>query len=61
MNQGAWYSSQHHMRRVINDLSPKAYLEYVGREPSAAPAAGYMSLHLEEQTRFITEALRVED
>jgi 2-oxoglutarate dehydrogenase E1 component len=61
MNQGAWYSSQHHVRRVINDLSPKAYLEYVGREPSAAPAAGYMSLHLEEQTRFITEALRVED
>jgi 2-oxoglutarate dehydrogenase E1 component len=60
MNQGAWYSSQHHMRRVIGELIPKAYLEYVGREASAAPAAGYMSLHLEEQGRFISTALCVE-
>lgn len=59
MNQGAWYSSQHHMRRVIHELMPKAYLEYVGREASAAPAAGYMSIHIEEQTRFVDEALTV--
>jgi 2-oxoglutarate dehydrogenase E1 component len=48
------------MRRVIGELIPKAYLEYVGREASAAPAAGYMSLHLEEQARFISTALCVE-
>ena len=59
MNQGAWYSSQHHMRRVVNDHNPDLYLSYVGRDPSAAPAAGYPSVHLEEQKRFINEALSV--
>ncbi|WP_111642052.1 2-oxoglutarate dehydrogenase E1 component [Marinimicrobium alkaliphilum] len=58
-NQGAWYSSQHHMRRVIGETHPKINLEYVGRAPSAAPASGYMSVHLEEQKRFIDEALSV--
>ncbi|GAB3098780.1 2-oxoglutarate dehydrogenase E1 component [Aestuariicella hydrocarbonica] len=60
MNQGAWYSSQHHMRRVLQDLNPNLYLSYVGRSASAAPAAGYMSVHMEEQNRFIAEALTVE-
>ncbi|UTA46536.1 2-oxoglutarate dehydrogenase E1 component [Simiduia sp. 21SJ11W-1] len=59
MNQGAWYSSQHHMRRVIGNISSKAYLNFAGREASAAPAAGYMSTHLEEQNRFIDEALTI--
>lgn len=59
MNQGAWYSSQHHMRRVVHDHNPKLQLDYVGRDASAAPAGGYMSAHLEEQTRFINEALNV--
>jgi 2-oxoglutarate dehydrogenase E1 component len=59
MNQGAWYSSQHHMRRVIHDINPKLYLNFVGREASAAPAAGYMSIHVEEQNRFINEALTI--
>jgi 2-oxoglutarate dehydrogenase E1 component len=57
MNQGAWYSSQHHMRRVVFEHNPDIHLDYVGREPSAAPAGGYMSAHLEEQTRFINDAL----
>jgi len=57
MNQGAWYNSQHHMRRVVYDHNPKLYLKYVGRPPSAAPAAGYASVHLEEQKRFVNEAL----
>ncbi|UTF60339.1 2-oxoglutarate dehydrogenase E1 component [Gilvimarinus sp. DA14] len=59
MNQGAWYASQHHMRRVVYELNPNLYLGYVGRDPSAAPAAGYASVHLEEQKRFINEALSV--
>ncbi len=59
MNQGAWYSSQHHMRRVIHAHNPNLMVDYVGRDPSAAPAAGYMSIHLEEQQRFIAQALTV--
>ncbi|MEM8941508.1 MAG: 2-oxoglutarate dehydrogenase E1 component [Pseudomonadota bacterium] len=57
MNQGAWYSSQHHMRRVLQSHNPDMYLSYAGREASAAPAAGYMALHLKQQEAFINEAL----
>jgi 2-oxoglutarate dehydrogenase E1 component len=59
MNQGAWYSSQHHMRRVISQHNQSLYLDYVGREASASPAAGYMALHVEQQTQFINEALKL--
>ncbi len=59
MNQGAWYSSQHHMRSVTSRHNDKLVLNYVGRDASAAPAAGYMSLHLEEQNRFINQALTI--
>jgi len=57
VNQGVWYSSQHHMRRVVHRHKAEIYLRYVGREASAAPAAGYMSLHLQQQENFINEAL----
>ncbi|MCX2981478.1 2-oxoglutarate dehydrogenase E1 component [Halieaceae bacterium IMCC14734] len=57
MNQGAWYSSQHHMRRVLFRHKPEVYLHYVGRDAAAAPAAGYMALHLEQQERLINAAL----
>jgi 2-oxoglutarate dehydrogenase E1 component len=57
MNQGSWYSSQHHMRRVIQRHKVDVYLRYVGREPSAAPAAGYMALHVQQMQDFIDEAL----
>lgn len=57
MNQGAWYASQHHMRRVIQRHKVDVYLRYVGRESSAAPAAGYMALHVAQMQMFIDEAL----
>ena len=57
MNQGAWYSSQHHLRRPIQEHFPSVYLEYVGREASAAAAAGYPALHLSQLNEFIDQAL----
>ena len=60
MNQGAWYSSQHHTRRVFHNHNPDIYLSYVGREASAAPAAGYMALHLAQQNKFIDDALALD-
>ena len=57
INQGAWYSSQHHMRHVLQRIDPMLHLRYVGRAASAAPACGYMTTHLEEQKQFIDEAL----
>jgi 2-oxoglutarate dehydrogenase E1 component len=61
INQGAWYSSQHHMKRVIKQIDPDLQLNYVGRESSAAPASGYMSVHLEEQQKFIDQAFSFEN
>jgi 2-oxoglutarate dehydrogenase E1 component len=60
MNQGAWYASQHHMRRVLFRHAREIYLRYVGRDASAAPAAGYMALHVAQQEKIINEALAAE-
>jgi len=61
MNQGVWFSSQHRMLQLLNEFNPKIPLHYMGRESSAAPASGYMSVHLEEQNKFINEALTLSD
>jgi 2-oxoglutarate dehydrogenase E1 component len=57
MNMGAWYSSQHHMRRVLHMKTPGLYLNYAGRDAAASPAAGYMALHIEQQQKLINDAL----
>jgi 2-oxoglutarate dehydrogenase E1 component len=57
MNQGAWYSSQHHIHRELEKHFPEIKLEYAGRDASAAAAAGYPALHLSQQHKFINEAL----
>ncbi len=57
MNQGAWYSSQHHMRRVILRHDDTLYLSYAGREPFAAPAGGHPGMHIQRQQRLVEEAL----
>jgi len=57
--QGAWYCSQHHMRRVMLEHNPKLYLQYAGRDAAAAPAAGSMSLHVEQQQRLVNEAFEI--
>ncbi|MGB0987224.1 MAG: 2-oxoglutarate dehydrogenase E1 component [Pseudoalteromonas spongiae] len=56
-NQGAWYCSQHHFRAAIPEGT---YLTYAGRKASAAPAVGYMSVHVKEQQALVQDALSVE-
>jgi 2-oxoglutarate dehydrogenase E1 component len=53
-NQGAWYSSQHHFRTAIGKGKT---LRYAGRQASASPAVGYMSLHLKQQRALVNQAL----
>lgn len=60
MNMGAWYSSQHHMKRALASTHPKISLEYAGRSASASPAAGYMALHLEQLEAFLCDALNIQ-
>ncbi len=56
-NQGAWYNSQHRLRRVLDLINKDLPLNFAGRQSSASPAAGYMALHLEQQKNLIAEAL----
>jgi 2-oxoglutarate dehydrogenase E1 component len=59
MNQGAWYCSQHNIRRALARHHPDIYLDYAGRQASAAPAAGYATLHAEQQKQLIEDAFNV--
>ena len=59
MNQGAWYCSQHHMRRVATAHKKTLFLEYAGRDGSAAPACGYASRHAEQQDKLLLDAFTV--
>ncbi|PLV18957.1 2-oxoglutarate dehydrogenase E1 component [Pseudomonas guariconensis] len=59
MNQGAWYSSQHHMRRILTRHNKALVLEYAGRDASAAPACGYASMHAEQQEKLLQDAFTV--
>lgn len=55
-NQGAWYSSQHHFWQVIPD---GAKLRYAGRDASASPAVGYVSVHSQQQKALVDDALTI--
>jgi 2-oxoglutarate dehydrogenase E1 component len=57
MNQGAWYCTQHHMRHVLHKHDASLALEGVGRPASAAPAVGYISVHVEQQETLVNKAI----
>jgi len=53
-NQGAWYTSQHHLWQAIGK---RGQLEYAGRPIMAAPAVGYPALHIQQLHAFVADAL----
>jgi len=54
-NQGAWHRIQHYLLR---HLRRGMRLEYALRPSSAAPAAGYLAVHNEQQKAVIEAAFR---
>jgi 2-oxoglutarate dehydrogenase E1 component len=54
-NQGAWHRIQHYLLR---HLRKGMRLEYALRPSSAAPAAGYLAVHQEQQKAVIEAAFR---
>ncbi len=58
LNQGAWYCSQHHMYRVARQVG-SLQVHYAGRDMAAAPAAGSMALHVEQQQRLVQDAFEI--
>jgi 2-oxoglutarate dehydrogenase E1 component len=55
-NQGAWYSTQHHL---LQSLLPNQKLIYAGRGDSAAPAVGYLHLHQQQQEELVRTAIGI--
>jgi 2-oxoglutarate dehydrogenase E1 component len=55
-NQGAWYCSQHHFWSSLPD---GAQLVYAGRDASASPAVGYISIHNQQQKALVDDALTI--
>jgi len=55
-NQGAWHRIQHYLQR---HMKPHQKLIYAGRDSSASPAAGYKSLHDQQQKELVDLALTV--
>lgn len=60
MNQGAWFGIRHRIDRVLVKLTKQVPMKFAGRQSSAAPAAGYMSTHVEEQNRLVQTALTLD-
>ena len=54
-NQGAWHRIQHYLLR---HMRKGMQLGYALRPSSAAPAAGYLSVHNEQQKAVINAAFR---
>ena len=59
-NQGTWFFmlSRRHLAGMIRS---NRRLGYAGREYSASPAAGYMSVHLEQQRELVESALGLDE
>ncbi len=55
-NQGAWYCMQHNFWNSIPD---GAKLTYAGRDASASPAVGYISVHNAQQKALVEDALTI--
>jgi len=54
-NQGAWHRIQHYLLR---HMRKGMHLDYALRPSSAAPAAGYLAVHQEQQKAVIEAAFR---
>jgi len=53
-NQGAW---DYFEPRFAAKLDHPCMVEYIGREPSAAPAVGSAKIHAQQQSKLVYEAL----
>jgi 2-oxoglutarate dehydrogenase E1 component len=55
-NQGGWDFCKHRIPAMIDQ---RWQLEYIGRQPSSAPAVGSVKLHAKEQQAIINNALNI--
>ncbi|XP_033747681.1 LOW QUALITY PROTEIN: 2-oxoglutarate dehydrogenase, mitochondrial-like [Pecten maximus] len=58
-NMGAWTYVQPRIATVLKHINSKREAKYVGRDPSAAAAAGNKQLHMQELSKFLNEAVHI--
>jgi 2-oxoglutarate dehydrogenase E1 component len=56
-NMGAWTFLRPRFRALLEEMGRKEPVRYTGRAAAASPAAGYLKIHLREQTQVIEDAL----
>ena len=52
-NMGAWHYIKPRFDKIFKDMSIRLRINYVGRDESVSPAAGYAKLHLQELNKFL--------
>ncbi len=55
-NMGSWHYIKPKFKKMLKNIDSTIKIEYVGRDESASPAAGYMKLHLKELDEFLKKA-----
>ncbi|MCC8398892.1 MAG: 2-oxoglutarate dehydrogenase E1 component [Rickettsia endosymbiont of Labidopullus appendiculatus] len=56
-NMGAWNFIKDYLNESLKDISINNQFKYVGRNESASPAVGSLSIHNEQQEKLLEEAL----
>lgn len=56
LNQGAYLYIKDKIKKII---PKKSLLNFIGRNPSASPAVGFLNIHQKQQKKIIKEALKI--
>jgi 2-oxoglutarate dehydrogenase E1 component len=54
-NQGAWRE----FKSRLNDVFGPFQVKFAGRISAASPAAGYMAMHIEQESKLVTDAFEL--
>jgi 2-oxoglutarate dehydrogenase E1 component len=54
-NQGAWRE----FKSRLNDVFDPFHIKFAGRISAASPAAGYIAMHLEQESKLVTDAFEL--
>lgn len=60
MNQGSWNYVEPRIKAAMKfaGLPKRAHVEYIGRDPSSAPATGHSDVHEKELESFLKQAFQ---
>ena len=58
-NMGAWNTAKNYIQWTLDYVKAKnTNVKYIGRNPAASPATGYLKKHLAQQKEIIEKVLR---